>query len=42
MTDADFARSGGEIVSNNAIINPAEFNGGEKTECLSLDYIQSV
>jgi hypothetical protein len=38
MTDADFAKSGGEVPLNNSM-HPAEFYDTEKTECLSIDYI---
>lgn len=38
MNDADFAKSGGEIPPNSGL----EFQVVEKTECLSIDYIQKV
>jgi len=41
ISDTDFARSGGELVPNNAI-SQSEFQVVEKTECLSIDYIQNV
>ena len=43
VTDLDFARSGGEVpLGNNLNASAGEFQVAEKTECLSIDYIQKM
>jgi hypothetical protein len=43
MTDVDFAKSGADLpLSNMLSASAGEYQVAEKTECLSIDYIQKV